>query len=150
MMTLTSRGGSMPIGMASIRMAGSVGAFVKSLTRVQRAGRAPRRSIGPGEGDLVERFRPDLLGGARDHAPAEGAIEFGGRLVVGERPNHHALQPALSEVALGGGEQAAAKTEPLEFRPQIELVNLALEMQAACTVTAVISIARDLVAQHQH
>src|SRR5262249_48334590 len=66
------------------------------------------------------------------------------------RPNHHALQPALSEVALGGGEQAAAKTEPLEFRPQIELVNLALEMQAACTVTAVISIARDLVAEHQH
>src|SRR3954469_11081819 len=98
------------------------------------------RSVGPGEGDLVERLRPELLRGAGDHAAAECAVEFGGGLVVGERPDHHALQPALHEIAARGIEQAAAEAEPLEFRPQIEFVDLAFEMQAAGAVTAVIGV----------
>src|ERR1700744_1209155 len=75
-------------------------------------------SVGPGERDLVERLRPELLRGARDHTAAERAIEFGGGIVVGERPDHHALQAALRQIALGRGEQAAAETESLELRPQ--------------------------------
>src|SRR5947207_15323471 len=44
-------------------------------------------SVGPGEGDLVERLRAKLLRGARHHAAAERAIEFGRGFVVGERPD---------------------------------------------------------------
>src|SRR5712675_395355 len=107
-------------------------------------------SVGPGEGDLVERLGPELLRGAGDHAAAEGAVEFRRRIVVGERPDHHALQPALHQIAPGGGEQAAAKAEALEFRPQVELVDLAFEVQAAGAVAAVVGVAGDLVAEHQH
>src|SRR5437016_10596788 len=107
-------------------------------------------SGGPGERDLVERFGPELLRGACDHAAAERAIEFRRRIVVGERPDHHALQPALDQIAPGGSEQAAAKAEALEFRPQIELVDLAFEVQAAGAVAAVIGVARNLVAEHQY
>src|SRR6185437_13023514 len=71
-------------------------------------------------------------------------------IVVRERPDYHALQAALGEVALGGGEQAAAEAEALEFRTQIQLVDFAFEMQAAGTVAAVIGIACDLLAKHQH
>ena len=49
----------------------------------------------PGEGDLIERLGAEPLGGARDRAAAERAIEFHRRLVVGQRPHHQALQPAL-------------------------------------------------------
>src|SRR5215475_591863 len=70
-------------------------------------------SVGPGEGDLVERFRPESFRGARHHAAAERAIELGGGVVVGKRPDHHAFQPTLREVALGRSEQAAAEAEPL-------------------------------------
>src|SRR6266404_324573 len=107
-------------------------------------------SVGPGESDLIERFGPELLGGAGHHAAPERAVEFRGGVVIGQRPDHHALQPALHQVAPSGGEQAAAEAEALEFRPQIELVDLALEMQAAGAVAAVIGVARDLVAEHQH
>src|SRR5262249_38490628 len=102
------------------------------------AGASPEASIGPGEGDLVERFRPEFFQGTRHHAAAEGAVEFGCGLVVGERPDHHAPQPALREVALGRGEQTSAEAEALEFRAQIQLVDLALKMQTARAVAAVI------------
>src|SRR5947207_733940 len=107
-------------------------------------------SAGPGESDLVERLRPELLRGAGHHPAAERTVEFRRRVVVGERPDHHALQPALHQIAPGRGEEAAAEAEALEFRPQIELVNLALEMQAAGAVAAVVGVAGDLVAEHQH
>src|ERR1700739_4581490 len=107
-------------------------------------------SVRPGERDLVERLRPEALRGAGHHAAAGRAIEFGGGIVVGQRPDHHALQPALAEVALGGGEQAAAEAEALELGAKIELVDFAFEMQAAGAVAAVIGVARDLVAEHQH
>src|SRR6185312_2418132 len=107
-------------------------------------------SVGPGEGDFIERFGPEFLRGAGYHPAAERAVELRRRVVVRERPNHHALQPALHQIAPGGGEQAAAKAEALEFRPQIELVDLAFEMQAAGAVAAVIGVARHLVAEHQH
>src|SRR5262249_54196900 len=123
------------------------------LTWIASAGVTRNRwesSVRPGERDLVERLRPELLRGARDHAAAERAIEFGGGIVVGERPDHHALQAALREVALGRGEQAAAEAEPLELGTQIELVDLTFEMQAAGAVAAVIGVTRDLVAEYQH
>src|SRR5580693_8248732 len=107
-------------------------------------------SIGPGEGDLVERFGPEFLRGARDHAAAEGTIELGRGIVVGQRPDHHALQAALQQVAPRCSEETAAEAEALEFRPQIKLVDLAFEVQAARAVAAVVGVARDLVAEYQH
>src|ERR1700733_2150862 len=103
--------------------------------------RSSPESICPGESDLVERLRPELLRGARHHAAAERAIEFGSGIVVGERPHHHALQPALREVALGRGEQAAAEAKSLELGTKIEFVNFAFEVQAARAVAAVIGVA---------
>src|SRR5215207_11729695 len=100
---------------------------------------------GPGESDLVERLGPELLRGPRHHPAAECAVEFRRGVVVGQRPDHHALQPALHQIAPGGGEEAAAEAETLEFRPQIELVDLAFEMQAPGAVAAVIGVARYLV-----
>src|SRR6195256_6901052 len=111
----------------------------------------PRRnSIGPGEGDLVERLGPEFLRRARDHAATEGAVKLRRDMVVGERPDPHALQAALQQVAPCGSEQPAAEAETLKFRPQIKLVDLAFEVQAARAVAAVIGITRDLVAEHQH
>src|SRR4051794_12669601 len=107
-------------------------------------------SVAPGEGNLVERLRPEFLRRTRDHAAAEGAVKLRRRIVVGQCPDHHALQPALQQVAPRGGEEPAAEAETLEFRPQIELVDLAFEVQTAGAVAAVIGIACDLVAEHQH
>src|SRR5579859_5087541 len=101
-----------------------------------QANEARWRLIGPGEGDLVERLRPESFRRTRHHAAAERAIKFGGGIVVRERPDHHALQAALRQIALGGGEQAAAEAEALEFRAQIKLVDFAFEMQAAGAVAA--------------
>src|SRR5258708_2921976 len=78
MMTLTSRGGSIPIEMASMRMDGSAGRVeVKSWIRtrrgpgpVSRRFETPRNSMGPGEGDLVERLGPDLVA---EHQHADAA-----------------------------------------------------------------------------
>src|SRR5262245_2530548 len=105
---------------------------------------------GPGEGDLVERFRPEPLRGACYHAPAKRAIKFRCRIVIGERPDHHALEAALPEVAARGIEQPAAEAEALKFGSQIELVDFAFEMQAAGAIAAVIGVTRHLVAEHQH
>src|SRR5690349_8832038 len=109
MMTFTSRGGSTPIGIASMRMNGSV-RFLGPAIDARLAGtpdrapqgrrtpdrdnwggfaldRAPNQwdlgskrarrqtgdavrtagSVGPGESDLVERFRSESLGGAGHH-----------------------------------------------------------------------------------
>src|SRR5260370_17471223 len=71
-------------------------------------------------------------------------------MVVGERPDDHAFQAALQQVASCGGEQPAAEAEALKLGAQIKLVDLAFEMQAARAVAAVIGIARDLFAEHQH
>src|SRR6476620_4475205 len=106
--------------------------------------------IGPGEGNLVERFGPELLRGARHHAAAERAIELGRRIIVGKRPDYHALQAALRQIAPRGVEQPAAEAEPLEFRTQIKLVDLAFEVQAAGAIAAVIGVACDLVGEYQH
>src|ERR1700704_5636295 len=86
----------------------------------------PRRnSIGPGEGDLVERLGPEFLRRARDHAAAERAVKLRRGIVVGERPDHHALQAALQQIASRGGKQPAAEAETLKFRPQVKLVDFA-------------------------
>src|SRR5205807_10549453 len=123
----------------------------KALMRSTRARTSEgRRLIGPGERDLVERFGPELFRGARDHPAAERTIKLRRRVVVRERPHHHALQPALQQVAPCRGEQPAAEAETLEFRAQVELVDFTFEMQAAGAVAAVVGVARDLVAEHQH
>src|ERR1700687_2410336 len=91
-------------------------------------GRKRPPSVGPGAGALVERLGSEFLGTARDHAAAEGTVKLRRRIVVGERPDHHALQPALQQVAPCRGEQPAAEAETLKFRPQIKLVDLAFEV----------------------
>ena len=114
------------------------------------AGYAYSSSISPSEGNLVERLRPEALGRARHHAAAQGPVEFGRGIVIRQRPDDHALEAALHQVAAGCGEQATPEAETLEFRTQIQLVNLAVEMQAAGAVAAVVGIARDLVAEDQN
>src|SRR5882724_1706663 len=108
---------------------------------VARARRSAN-SISPGEGDLVERLGPEFLRRARDHAATEGAVKLRRGIIVGERPDHHALQAALQQVASCGSKQPAAEAETLKFRPQIKLVDLAFEVQAARAVAAVIGITR--------
>src|SRR5690606_40722437 len=103
----------------------------------------------PGVGDLVERLRPEPLRRARDRAAAERAIEFNGRLVVGQRPDHHALQAALPEILARGIEQAAAETQTLKLGPQVKLVDLAVIEKAAGAVASVIGVAGNLLAELQ-
>src|SRR5450755_2839895 len=148
MMTLTSRGGSIPIEMASMRMDGSAWLSAQLMDRGLRRGvkagcdatpgQFERTSIGPGEGDLVERLGPEFFGTAGDHAAAQRPVKLGRRIVVRQRPDHHALQAALQQGTPCGGEQPAAEAEALKFRAQIEFVDLAFEVQAARAVAAVI------------
>src|SRR3979411_1288383 len=112
--------------------------------------RARQSSIGPGEGDLVERLGPEFLRRTRNHAAAERPVKLRGGIVVGQRPDRHALEAALQQIASRGGKQPAAEAETLKFRPQVKLVDFAFEMQAACAVAAVIGIASDLVTENQH
>src|SRR5207247_8748904 len=79
----------------------------------------------PGERHLVERLVAEALGGTRNRAAAERAIELDGRIVVGQRPDHQAAQAALGEIAPGRGEQPAAEAQALEFRPQVAFIALA-------------------------
>ena len=53
----------------------------------------------------------------------------------------------MVEILACGGEQAAPKTQTLEFRPQINLVDLAVVKQAACAVAPIVGIARDAIAE---
>src|SRR5262249_27304940 len=119
--------------------------------RVARASRAmTRRSSGvPGEGDLVEGLLAESLRGAGDRAPAERAVKLDGGIVVGERPNHETAQAALGKIAPRRGEQPPSEPQPLKFRPQIQLVDLAVIGQAARAVAAVIGVAGDAVGKHQ-
>src|SRR6266516_2679535 len=108
------------------------------------------RSAGPGEGDFVEGAGAEPFGGAGHRLAAERPIEADGRLVVRERPDHQALQPALHQVAPRRGEQLAAEAEALEFRPQVELVDFAVVIQAARAVAPVIGITGHAFAECQH
>src|SRR5215510_5102540 len=94
----------------------------------------------PGEGDLVEHAGAEALGGACHRLAAERAVEADGRLVVRQRPDHEALQPALHQVAARRGEQLAAEAQPLEFGTQIKLVDLTVVVEAARAVAAVVGI----------
>src|SRR5215831_8351051 len=89
----------------------------------------------PGERHLVERLLAEALGGACHRTAAQRAIELDCGIVVGQRPDHQAAQPALGEVAPRRGEQPAAEPEALEFRSQIELVDFAVVGEAARAVT---------------
>src|SRR3954469_781375 len=103
----------------------------------------------PGVGDLVEHLSAEPLGGACDRAAAEVAIEVDSVLVVGQRPHHEAVESALREILARRGEQLASEAEPLEFRPQVELVDFPVVVEAAGAVAPVVGIARDIVAEHQ-
>src|SRR5262249_48944648 len=80
---------------------------------------------------------------------AQRAIELDGWLVVGQRPDHQALDAALGEVTPRRAEQAAAETKALVLWAQIELVDLALVGEAAGAVAAVVGVARNSVAEHE-
>ena len=86
---------------------------------------------------------------ARHRLAAERAVEFDRVLVFRQRPHDQRFQRALRQIAPRGGEQPAAEAEPLEFRPQIKLVDLAVIVEAARAVAAVIGVAGDLVAELQ-
>ena len=91
----------------------------------------------------------EALGGTRNRAAAERAIELDGRIVVGQRPDHQAAQAALGEIAPGRGEQPAAEAQALEFRPQVEFIDLAVVGEAAGAVAAVIGVTGDALGEHQ-
>ena len=88
----------------------------------------------PAEGDLVENARAEFFRRTGHGLAAKRAIKLDGGVVFRQRPDDQRFQPALRQVAARGREQAAAEAEPLEFRPQIKLVDLAVIMQAARAV----------------
>src|SRR5579862_2695295 len=104
----------------------------------------------PGVGDLIERLGAETLGGAGNGAAAERAVKFHCRFVIGQRPYHQALEPALRQVLARGREQPAAKSEALEFRPQVKLVDFAVIEQAARAISSVIGITGEGFAELQH
>src|SRR5713226_6858406 len=104
----------------------------------------------PGECDLIEHAGSEPLGGARHRLARERAVKADCRLVVRERPDHQALQPALHQVTPCRGKELAAEAEALEFRPQIKLVDLPVVVQAARAVAPVIGVAGDAIAEGQH
>src|SRR5262249_52397971 len=103
----------------------------------------------PGERDLVENARAEALRGTCHRFATERAIKAYRRFVVRERPDNQALQAALHEIAACSAKQLAPETEPLEFRPQVELVQLAIVVEAAGPVAAVIGVAGDAIAECQ-
>ena len=113
------------------------------------ASRLECRSAIPAERDLIEHAGAEFFGTARHRLAAERAVEFDRVFVFRQRPDDQRFQRALRQVAPRRGEQAAAEAEALEFRPQIELVDFAVIIEAARAVAAVIGVARDLVAELQ-
>src|SRR5262249_41859898 len=96
------------------------------------------------EGAIAKPF-----GRTGDRTAAERAIEFHGRLIVGQGPDHDAFHAALREIAAGRGEQASAEAQALEFWAQIDLVDFTVVVQAAGAISAVVGIAGNLIAEHQ-
>ena len=109
-------------GMHASRPAGAVVVVIPGL--LLRAG--TMSSAIPAVRDLIEHARAEFLGRARYRLAAERAIELHGAVVFRKRPDDQRFHRALRQIAARGGEQAAAEAEPLEFRPQIKLVDLAV------------------------
>src|SRR4249920_1561342 len=107
-------------------------------------------SARPGKRDLVEDACSEPFGRAGHRLAGEGAIKADGRLVVGERPDHETLQPALRQVTSCRGEELAAEAEALKLGAQIQLVDLTVIIQAAGAVATVVGIARDGLAEGKH
>src|SRR5258708_3212275 len=101
----------------------------------------------PAERHLIEALGPEALRGARDRAAAERLVERHRRIVVGQRPDHQGLQPALREIAPRRREQAPSESQSLEFGAEVELVDLAVVEQAARAVAPVVRITRDPIAE---
>src|SRR5262249_55494364 len=106
-----------------------------------------KRSGPPGEGHLVEGAAAELFRRAGHRAAPQRAVELDRRVVVRQSPNDQAFQTALGEVAAGRGKKTAAEAKPLNLRPQVDLVNLAVVEQAARPIASVIGIASDAVAE---
>ena len=103
----------------------------------------------PAEGHLVENSSAEFLRRAGDRLAAERAIKLHGGVVLRQCPHDQGFESALREIAARRGEQPAAKAQALEFGPQIQLVDLAVIMQAARPIASVIGIAGDFVAELQ-
>src|SRR5262245_38799185 len=128
-------------------MAGTSPAMTESASIPMRV---LSRSVLPGVGDLVQGLAAESLGGARDRAATQIAVEIDRGFVVGERPDHQAVHAALGEIAPCRLKQLAAKAETLKFGTQIELINLAVVIQAACAIATVVGVARHRVAEDQN
>src|SRR5580704_13046602 len=84
----------------------------------------------PAERHLVEHAGAELFRGARDRLAAERAVELDRVLVFGQRPHDQGFEAALRQIAARRGEQPATEAQALEFRPQIEFVDLAVVIEA--------------------
>src|SRR5262249_56576858 len=89
------------------------------------SGLVAKESALPGVGDFVQNLAAKALGGARDCAAAQVAIEADGVFVVGQRPDHQAAHSALGQITARRLKQLAAKAETLKFGSEIKLINLA-------------------------
>ena len=87
------------------------------------------------------------LGRAGDRLAAERTVELDRGFVVRQRPHHEALQAALREVLARRGEELAAEAEPLEFRAQVDFVDFAIVVEAACAVAAIVGVPGHAVAE---
>src|SRR5262249_4409486 len=106
-----------------------------------------KRSGPPGEGHLVEGTAAELFRRASYRAAPQRAVELNRRLVVRQSPDDQAFQTALGEVAASRGKKTAAEAKPLQLRPQLVFVTLAVLEQAARPIAPVVGIAGDAVAE---
>src|SRR5262249_55166173 len=82
-------------------------------------------------------------------AAAQRAVKLDSRLVIGQGPDHEALEPALGEVAPRCSKEAAAEAQPLKLRPQVNFVDFTVVEQAACPIAPVIGVAGDTIAESE-
>src|SRR4051794_8318886 len=96
-MTLTSWGGFLPRGTASIRMRPTPGADRRPARLCRGALPVIQADLGIAErsaeyvGGLAERRPADPLGGLLDALAAHPLVEGAGALVVGQRPDNESL-----------------------------------------------------------
>src|ERR1700738_4714636 len=105
--------------------------FLNELAAGRRRNFKSAALVLPAERDFIQALGAEFFRRARDRTAAERAVEADRRSVIGERPDDEAFQPALRKVAPRRREQAAAKAEPLKFRTEVKLVDLAVVEQAA-------------------
>jgi len=118
-------------------------------SRATGAGSLATGSVLPAERHLIEALGAEALRGARDRAAAERLVEADRRLIVGQRPDHQAFEPALRKIAPRRRKQPSPEAKPLEFRAEIKLVDLAIVEQTARAIAPVVRVTRDAIAELQ-